>query len=440
MVNELIQYVSKNRLFTTSDKLLLGISGGIDSVTLCDLMHKAGFNFSLAHCNFGLRGEESDGDEAFVRQLADNYNITLHVTRFETEWYASENNISIQMAARDLRYRWFESLLRSHGYKYIVIAHNNDDSLETFFVNLTRGTGIRGLTGISPLNGHVVRPLLFASRAQIEEYTAKNHLSWREDSSNSSDKYLRNKIRHQLIPFFEGMNPNFRKGLAQSIQRLNGTATYFDKEMLNMGNELIIKEKNFDSISIEKLLNQPSPCFLLSELLLRYGFSQSVSEEIFNAFDAIAGKQFYSATHRLVKDREYLIINHIKGETNTQFIIEQGGRQPEGMPVNLRIELCDWNYKIPDNPNVALFDATQVSWPLVLRHWQKGDYFIPLGMNGMKKLSDFFTDEKFSLPQKENTWLLTSGDRIMWIIGHRIDNRFKLTGATRKVIQVTLLN
>jgi tRNA(Ile)-lysidine synthase len=439
MINDFKQFIEKQNLFGYSDKLVVGISGGIDSVSLCYLLHEAGYEFAMAHCNFGLRADESDGDEEYVRQLADKLGCTLHVTRFETEWYASENEISIQMAARDLRYQWFESLCKGYGYQKIVIAHNLDDSLETFFINLTRGTGLRGLTGIAPINGNVVRPLLFASRKQISQYIEKINMSWREDSTNAKLKYLRNKIRHQLLPFFEELNPNFRNGLSASIQRLDGAAIYFDKSIRDISNQLIKEHKGYFSLSIDELMHYPSPEFLLAELLLPYGFTGTVSTEIFESLNGIAGKQFFSATHRLVKDRTCLLISAIASTLPEQYVIEPGN-YPEEMPLKMRFELCDWNYKIPTNPNIAVFDASQVTWPLLLRRWQKGDYFIPLGMNNMKKVSDYFTDAKFSLIDKENTWLLTSQDRIMWIVGHRIDHRFRVTGATKKVIQVTLIS
>jgi len=439
MVNDFKQFIEKQYLFSHTDKLVLGISGGIDSVSLCYLLHESGYTFALAHCNFGLRGEESDGDEAYVRQLADKLGCQLHVTRFETEWYASENEISIQMAARDLRYKWFESLCKGYGYQKVLIAHNLDDSLETFFINLSRGTGLRGLTGIASQNGNVVRPLLFASRKQIADYIEKLGVNWREDSSNSKLKYLRNKIRHQLLPFMEELNPNFRNGLSASIQRLNGAAVYFDRSIKEISEKLVIQNDGYQSINIGKILSYPSPDFLLAELLLPFGFTGVVSAEIFDSLDGIAGKKFFSASHRLVKDRNELLISLISNTISEQFVIEPGN-YPANMPIKLKFELCDWDYKIPNNSAIALFDASQVEWPLLLRRWQKGDYFIPLGMKNMKKVSDYFTDAKFSLLEKENAWLLTSQDRIMWIVGHRIDHRFRVSGATKKVIQVTLFS
>lgn len=439
MLEAFKQFIEEHHLFSNSDSILVGISGGIDSVSLCYLLHQAGYSFSMAHCNFGLRGEESDGDEAFVRQLADKLGVTLHVTQFETEWYASENEISIQMAARDLRYQWFDSLCKGHGYQKVLIAHNLDDSLETFFINLTRGTGLRGLTGISPENGNVVRPLLFASRKQIAEYVNSLNISWREDSSNAKLKYLRNKIRHQLIPFFEELNPNFRNGLASTLQKLNGASVYFGQSIHEISKKLFVEKNNYTTIPIDVLLTYPSPDFLLSELLLPYGFTNVVSTEVFESLTGIAGKQFFSQTHRIIKDRTELVMSTITKTIPEQYIIEIGN-YPAQMPIKMRFELCEWDCKIPNNPNIALFDANQVEWPLLLRRWQKGDYFTPLGMTNMKKVSDFFTDSKFSIIEKENTWLLTSKDRIMWIVSHRIDHRFRVTGATKKVIRVTLLS
>jgi tRNA(Ile)-lysidine synthase len=422
-------------------KLLLAVSGGIDSMVMMHLFHNLKTNCTIAHCNFQLRGQESDGDEAFVREQASKLYYKIFVTRFETEEYAAENHLSIQMAARELRYSWFERLLKAHQFDYIAVAHNRDDAIETFFINLGRGSGIAGLTGIRPISGNIIRPLLKASRNEIDQYAKENEIPYREDSSNTSDKYLRNYIRHQIIPGFEEVFPHFRESMAQNLDKLNDAYSLYQQAINSEITGIVRQEGTLLFIDIPQLLKTLVPKTVLFEILKKYGFSSSTVDEIFTVTNASPGKHFVSATHKLVKDRECFIVSKLKSESNSRFYVEEGTAILE-YPIHLSLEILDISpgFSIDKTASVAFLDYDKVEFPMILRKWQSGDYFTPLGMAGMKKLSDFFVDLKLSLIEKENIWLLASGDHIVWIVGKRIDDRFKITHETRKILKITHIN
>jgi tRNA(Ile)-lysidine synthase len=427
-------FINEKKLLPANNRVLLAVSGGIDSSVMMHLFYRLGIYCEVAHCNFQLRGNESDGDEAFVREIAARYEFPLFITRFETLEYASENKLSIQMAARELRYTWFRKLAQAHHIEKIAIAHNRDDAMETFFINLGRGRGSAGLTGMRTITDHIVRPLLFASRTEIEQYSRDNDINFREDSSNAEDKYMRNYIRHKILPAFEEIIPHFRDLLTRNMDRLNDAHILYRYALDHIIPSLVSEEKDILYIDIPKLELTPCPKTVLFEILKKYDFLASSIDEIYELFHASAGKQFFSNTHKLIKDRNRFIVSKITTETNTKFYIEDGTASMD-FPIPLQFDMIQRpdNFAIDKDPSIAQLDYDKLSFPLILRKWQHGDYFTPLGMNGLKKISDFFIDMKLSLIEKENTWLLLSGNQIVWIIGKRIDNRFKVTDTTQKI-------
>lgn len=441
MQNQFLKYIAEHNLCYSTDKILLGVSGGIDSVCMLHLFKNLNYDIAIAHCNFQLRGKESNADELFVQQLAEQLNVPFYVTRFNTEEIAKKNGISIQMAARDLRYEWFQELLQKYNFTNIAIAHNKDDVIETFFINLSRGSGIKGLTGIKPKYKEIIRPLLFASRKEITEYISTNNLEYREDSTNKSTKYSRNLIRHDIIPLFENLNPNFRETMIENIDRLIQTESIYKEALSKELEKIIAKQNNKQLINIEKLQDLSSIKAYIFEILHPYGFSNTQINDILESLHGISGKKFISQTHRLIKDREYLILEEINLSKKSIYYIPTPD-EDLNYPLNIEIDYFPKpnNLKFDNNKEIALFDFNKVDFPLTLRKWKQGDYFYPLGMENIKKLSDFFIDNKFSLSEKEDTWLLESGNKIMWIIGSRIDNRFKVTERTSEVLRLKINN
>jgi tRNA(Ile)-lysidine synthase len=442
MIEDFKQFIAREELFQTSDHILLAVSGGVDSVTMASLFHRAGFQFGMAHANFQLRGKESVRDEDFVRALAAKYHVPVYIKRFETRSYARKNRISLQMAARTLRYDWFEELIKDENYAYIATAHHLDDQVETFLINLTRGTGIAGLHGILPRQGKVIRPLLFTTRAQITDYARENDLKFVDDSSNSSEKYIRNRIRHNVIPQLEKITPGFSRELTQTISYIRDAETIY-RQAIEQKRKEIFKEKG-DKIYIlaEQFFDLKPLTSWAYELLSPFGFNLSNVVDIAGLADAGPGKEVRSAAFRLVKDREYLIIAQFEEKDKiSSFMISLDDLKKKciDFPLKLSFEFTDMipsSYTSPGT--VEHFDFDRLDFPLTIRRWQRGDFFFPLGMSHEKKLSDFFTDRKFSKIEKEKTWLLCSGKNIVWIIGHRIDDRFKITPASKKILKLTL--
>lgn len=440
MLEQFNKFNSDSNIFHENDKVLLAVSGGIDSMVMTDLFSKIDLKFGIAHCNFQLRDKESIRDENFVKEYALKNKISFHNKRFNTEDFALENKISIQMAARDLRYKWFEEIRKEHNYDLIALAHNQDDVIETFMINLARGTGIRGLTGIMTKNGNLIRPLLFANRLGIENYQKENNILFVEDSSNALIKYKRNRIRHKLIPEFEKLNPGFKKNILETIQNLKKTTDLLLDQVSNSKQRIISKEGDNILINIQKLAQQRHMDTLLYEILIPYGFPHQIIPNIIESLNSHSGKLFYSSTHRLVKDRETLVISQIKYEDIIEYNIEAEAQTLES-PINLSFRKLSYNrqFKIPSSNKIATVDFDMLKFPLSLRRWKEGDHFNPLGMKHTKKLSDFFIDKKLSIVEKENIWILTSNDDIVWVLGQRIDDRFKISENTKDLFQIEII-
>lgn len=439
MVNRFIQYVKEYNLFENNQTILLAVSGGIDSMILCDLFLKSNFKFAIAHCNFHLRAEESNRDERFVREYAQKNNIKIHVKDFDTYSYMKEKGKSMQVSAREMRYSWFNELLKEEGYSYIATGHHIDDSIETFFMNILRGTGIAGLHGILQKVNLVIHPLLFTGRAEIVNYQKENKLEFVEDSSNATTKYTRNKIRHELIPLVKEIAPNFDKIISKEIERFRETEVVFRSVINDAKTELLEIENQTIKISIEKLKSYVPQKIFMYEILSDFGFNEATINSIEDALLETSGKQFYSETHRLVKDRDYLLIVKNKPQNLNQYLIEESQTSVYS-PIILHLEvLKDLQYvKILKNKEVAMLDYDKLSFPLILRKWKKGDSFFPYGLKGEKKISEFYKNLKYSILDKENQWLLCSENDIIWVVGQRIDDRYKITKSTKTIFKIEL--
>lgn len=434
MLEDFLKYSQRAQLFTRNQKILVGVSGGIDSTVLCELLHQANVKFGIAHCNFHLRGGESDADELFVSTLAMKYDVPFYRNDFETESYAKDKGISIQMAARELRYNWFENMRRTKGYDHIAIANQLNDDIETVLINLTRGTGLRGVTGIPTKNRHVIRPILFASRDRIAEFAKENELQWREDSSNESDKYFRNDIRHNVVPVLKKHNPSLEETFSQNIERFNQVQDLLDRQVARAIDQCISKEGNTVSLNIHQLEDfQPIKLFL-REILLPFNFNAEHVEKIATLLDGVPGKQFFSDTHCLTIDRENIYIDPIVNDKLATSTIIQDDTSEITQPLHLNFTVVEKeDFELSTDSKIAQLDFGLLNFPLILRKWQPGDAFYPLGMSQRKKLSDFFVDVKLPLNKKQETYVLMSDNNIVCIVGHRIDNRFKVTDSTQKV-------
>ncbi|MFI0431148.1 tRNA lysidine(34) synthetase TilS [Mariniflexile sp. HMF6888] len=436
MIKTFQDHIDSKLPFLKNSALLLAISGGIDSVVLTHLCYKTGLNIALAHCNFNLRGKESDADEDFVLQLADDLELEAFVESFDTEAFAEDEKLSIQMAARTLRYHWFSELTAQLKFDYILTAHHADDNLETFFINLSRGTGLDGLLGIPEVNNNIVRPLLPYSREDIENYAKEYKLKWREDSSNSSTKYLRNKLRHDVIPILKEINPHLLQNFAKTQTFLNDSKFIIEDRISDITNKVIkLIEGHTVTLNIEEIKNLSHPKAYLYELLKNYGFTEW--HDVFNLLEAQSGKQIKTNTHRLIKDRDCLLLSEIHKEEDGQTIpvseTDKIVETPFGMLVFDEVDAV-----LETSKTAVYVDKDLLKFPLTVRKWEKGDVFYPLGMTGKKKLSKYFKDEKFSLLDKENTWLLCSNDVIVWVINKRADNRFRITDTTKHILKVEL--
>ena len=424
MIHQTIsQYIESEQLFRRDDKLLIALSGGADSVALLRILLFLGYNCEAAHCNFHLRGDESDRDETFVRELCTKLNVSLHTIDFDTQLYAKEHKVSIEMAARQLRYDWFEQIRQNIKAEYIVVAHHKDDSVETILLNLIRGTGINGLTGIQPKVGLVTRPLLCIDRCQIIDYLLTINQDFVTDSTNLQDEYTRNKIRLQLIPLLQDFNPSIKDSIYNTGKYLGETNKIYQRCIT----ETIKKITNNNDINIQLLLNESAPECLLYEMLHPKGFNSAQISDIFQSINKQSGKLFYSKSGwQLNIDREWLLLNQ-SANTDTP-------------PFSLKItELKNTpDFAIERDKTIAYLDADKIKHPLDVRKWQQGDKFIPFGMKGRKLISDFMTDLKFSRIQKENQWLLVSGGDIVWVIGERTDNRFRIDTQTENILKVVI--
>ena len=431
--------ISKNTLFSKTDKLLVAFSGGVDSVVLADLLYKAGYNFELAHCNFQLRGQEAKDDTAFCENFAKSINAPFHLIYFDTKTYAAEHKLSIQMAARDLRYNWFKKLKTDHQFNNILTAHHANDNVETIFVNLIRGTGIKGLQGIPEKQNDITRPLLFATKDEIRDYSNKQNLLFREDSSNQEVKYKRNFIRHQIIPELKKLNPVLEETVTTSIQFFKQTVEIVT-EFAQLKFKSICKEENNQLlININLLLQEAQKETLLFEWLYNKQFKTSQIQQLTDVLmtEDRVGKQFSSSSHELVVDRKYIIVQALKKESSDNVFIINTITETAHLPIKLIFEETI-NKEFSKNKNEITISYPISLFPLTLRKWKQGDKFKPFGMTGFKKLSDYFKDEKLSLFEKEATWILESKENIVWIVGHRMDDRCKVTKDTERVIKLIL--
>lgn len=431
-------YIEKYQLLTANRPVLVGVSGGADSIALLTVLVELGYSCIAAHCNFHLRGDESMRDEAFTEGYVRTLNIPFLKTDFNTPDYASGHRISIEMAARELRYNWFEEQRLATGAQAIAVAHHRDDSVETLLMNLVRGTGIRGMSGIRPKNGFVVRPLLSVSREDIVDWLAKRDLAYVTDSTNLSDAYTRNFIRLRVLPLLEELNPSVREAIARTSRHLaSAEAVYL--HVVEEARRTVVEPG--DCLSISTLMRYPSPDAILYELLKAFNFTRTVAEDVYLSLTKESGKTFFSPTHRLLKDRDYLLLSPLVKEEAVAYTLA-GDESIWNGPVKLSFDkvVIKEDFHIRKDKQIAYFDYDKLTFPLTLRTWRKGDWFIPFGMKGRKKLSDYFTDRKFSQLEKEQTWLLCSGDAVIWIVGERSDNRFCLDKTTKCVLVVNFFS
>ncbi|MBT3872414.1 MAG: tRNA lysidine(34) synthetase TilS [Flavobacteriaceae bacterium] len=434
MLTNFKNHISNNFPALKGKKILIACSGGLDSVVLSRLFKELNYNISLAHCNFSLRGKESDEDEKFVISLAGMLSIPVFNKKFNTKAYKIKHKLSTQVAARKLRYQWFDEVCAGHSFDYLATAHHLDDDLETFLINLSRGTGLKGLTGIPVMNDKIIRPFLNFPRADILYYAKEKNSTWREDSSNQTTDYLRNKLRIEVIPRLKEVDLNLLNGFQQTQKNLNESASLVNDYMALIKNLIVNKTDEGFEIDIFKLQELPNTNALLYELLAPFGFT--AWNDISNLLVAQSGKQIFSETHRIIKNRTSLLLveNNLVQDQETYLIKESDKRID--VPINLKIEQVE---KTSDYiPGIVYLDAQKLKFPLQLRKWQEGDLFYPFGMTGKKKLSKFFKDEKLSLLAKEKTWVLTSSDDIVWIVGIRADHRFKVESQTKSILKITL--
>lgn len=433
MLQKFQSHIFQNFPFLSGKKLLLATSGGLDSMVMVDLFRKLSFEIAIAHCNFQLRGVESFEDQNFVQHYAEANEIKLFVTQFDTEAFAKDYKLSTQVAARELRYNWFHELLETENFDYVLTAHHADDNLETFLINLVRGTGLDGLTGIPAQNENVIRPLLLFSRQEIEQYAKENNIDWREDSSNASDKYLRNKIRHNLVPVLKELNTDFLSSFHKTQVYLQESKTMVEDASI-MVYQQVAKESGEDiHFDLNKLQQLPNYKSYLYQWLREFGFL--AWEDIYDLVESQSGKQVFSNEFRLLKNRDFLILSPINIEDEKEEHYISKDQKEISTPLHLSFS------KVADisiGSNTTIFvDEDKLHFPLVLRRWNGGDSFQPFGMEGKsKKVSKIFKDEKLSLIDKENTWLLCSDDTIVWIIGIRQDERFKIEKTTKNGVQI----
>ena len=464
LLKEFQQYVKQQNLFQPKDKLLLAVSGGIDTVVLCELCKQAGYDFTIAHCNFQLRGAESDRDEIFVKELGKKNNVEVLVKKFDTEKYAGENKLSIQVAARNLRYNWFNELIsyrqKSAGNElpgtnsqfpiphFILTAHHANDNIETLMMNFFKGTGINGLKAILPKQGKIMRPLLFAKKEELTAFATLHKLEFVEDSSNASDKYTRNYFRNELIPGIQKVFPQVEDNLMDNLQRF-GEIEILYQQAVNLNKKRLMEQKgNEIHIPVLKMLKTEPLSTIAYEIIKDYGFTAHQTEEVIALLQSETGKYIQSSTHRAIKNRNWLIISPNLSTEALNILIEDEGNLQFAMG-NLQVKKIISQSPVGNNhpaiggtiindQSIAQLNADEIKFPLLLRKWKQGDYFYPLGMNRKKKLSRFLIDQKLSLTQKEKTWVMEMDKKIIWVVGLRIDDRFKITGKTKNILQISL--
>ena len=433
-------YIKSNQLLSKNDKILLAVSGGVDSMVMLDLFAKCGYNIGVAHCNFQLRKEESDEDEIMVKKEVEKLNIPLFNIQFDTQGEMDRTGDSVQIVARELRYNWFAELSEKHGYNVIAIAHHADDSIETFFINLFRGTGLKGLTGIHSVNGKLVRPLLFSSRKEILEYATLNKTCYREDSSNRSTKYLRNKIRLGLIPRIKEMNSKFTELMGSNIHRLTSAQAFITKSIEVMRKSVESTDGTFITIDPSKIEDGYPTDFIIYELMTKYGFKGSVISDLCKSLErGKTGKRFYAHKYVAIIDRGRIIISKIQEDDNCEIEITDDSTKVYCGNFVLHIEHINIDNieSLRQPENIALLDRDKLTFPLKLRKWSNGDTFTPIGMIGHKKISDYLIDSKVSIADKSRQFTLLSNNQITWLVGRRIDSDFKIDSTTEDVLKIT---
>jgi tRNA(Ile)-lysidine synthase len=459
------QYIKDHDLFSTRDTLLLAVSGGIDSAVLCELCNQAAFHFIIAHCNFSLRGEESNRDVAFVQKLAASYRVPLLYKRFDTKAYAESHKLSIQEAARELRYGWFNELINNPSIvdsssldtlrllsnpdfrfplrpiRHLVTAHHLDDNIETMLMHFFRGTGIHGLRGMLPKQAHIVRPLLFARKQELKQFAEEYSLSWVEDSSNALDKYSRNYFRNQVIPFVQKIYPEAETNLINNQRRFADMELLYEQAMESHKKKLLEYKGQEVHIAVLKLQKSTPLHTIVYEIIKDFGFSAHQTDEVIRLLDSESGRYVQSATHRIIKNRRWLIIAPAQSEQAQTLVIEEDDEVvvfENGSLLMKQLPVTNGQWPVLNDPSIAHIDKKELQFPLVLRKWKKGDYFYPLGLAKKKKLARFFIDQKLSLTDKEKVWVLESNKRIVWVVGLRIDDRFKITEATKEMVKVEM--
>ena len=435
MLHEFLKFIEDNRLIKKNDRVLLAVSGGIDSMVMTDLFIKSGINIGIAHCNFTLRAGESDKDEKYVREFATDHNIPYYSQRFDTRAISCEKKISVQMAARNLRYTWFEEIRNKNGYDSIAVAHNLSDNVETFLINLARGTGIKGLSGIKKKSGRVIRPILFASRLTIEEYSTNWKINYREDSSNIETKYTRNKIRHLILPLMKEINPSIEAALNETAERLSSVNDIFYGYISSLRKTIFKNNSGIFLVNISLLRPFLNNNTVLFELFRPFGTGSGTLTDLHNIIKGKTGIQLITDTHRIIKNRNELIITARSDQKKEISVINTlTGLKKNQFISSVRKVSMSESLRIPSNPEIACIDYQKISFPLIIRKWQFGDIFYPLGMKHRKKLSDYFIDRKFSILEKENKMVLESAGSIVWIIGERLDNRFRINESTKEAL------
>lgn len=435
MLTAFQNHIKSNQLFEPTDKILLAVSGGKDSMAMLHLFVAAKINIGVAHCNFQLRATAADEDEDFVKQTCQQLNVPFHSIRFDTVNYAEKHKISTQMAARELRYNWFEEIKTTHHYHSIATAHHQNDVAETMLINLTKGSGLSGLHGIKAKSNHVIRPLLCFTSDEIQQYISAHQISYREDQSNASVKYVRNKIRHEVLPKLAEINPNIIETLNKAATHFSATENILNQKIEEEKKHCFTTENELVKINIEHLQQLHPLATYLYYFLSPYHFNFDDCEQITLSLNGNPGKQFFSTTHQLIKDRAFLLLSP-KTKNQPEPIIIHTINDFTESPINIKFELIkNKNTTFKTAKNIAYLDADKIAFPLSFRKWKEGDSFTPFGMKGKKKLSDYFIDEKFSIPEKEATWLLTDkNDNIIWVVNSRTDDNFRVSEQTKTIL------
>ncbi len=434
------EYIKNHHLLQTGSRILLAVSGGIDSMAMAELFKISGYNFAIAHCNFQLRGGDSEKDQELVTREAKRLGVECYTESFNTMSFARENKLSVQMAARELRYSWLEKTRAGEGYDLIATAHHLDDSIETMLINLLRGTGVKGLRGIPKKTGHIIRPLLFASRGDIESFALSRNISYREDRTNKETKYLRNRLRHEVIPLLEKISPGLRENMTAFFDRMESTSELLEMTRDEKAKELISQHGNEMHIDIKRLAGTAYSEALLFLLLQEYDFPAPVCRDIHSSLENQPGKRFCSPTHTAIKDRDKLIVFPSAGieEPCEEKHLIEGDKELTAFGRRFMIEYGEYKRDtgLPSGPHALMADMNKLSFPLLIRKWEPGDRMVPLGMRGKKKISDILTDEKLPLHKKEKALVLESKGKIVWLVGIRADNRFRVTARTKEYIRV----